>query len=185
MFQLVRTTIVLGLIVGVVILGVSIHEKSSEMEFDTAKQKGRVAEKISELKKEAVKKTMALAQVYKEVNDSLDGDMGHKIKIQANKDSEKETVSTSRSSETHEPAVSINPLDEEDRKLTTEILAEGSGNSDDSKDGLKIFEMYRDSPVSDSEGVVAEREPFEPLDLNRVTEIRDLYSKAIETLDLK
>ncbi|OPX39787.1 MAG: hypothetical protein B1H11_02130 [Desulfobacteraceae bacterium 4484_190.1] len=185
MFKLIRLTIVLGLMVGVVILGVRIHKKSSKMEFDLAKQKVEVAEKISELKKEAVKKTQALGRVYKEVNDSLDKCMGRKTSAQANKDSKKETVSPSPPSGTHELAVSLNPLDQEDRKLTAEILAQGSGNNQSSEDVLKISEMSKDSSISESKNAVTEPEPVEPPDLNRVTEIRDLYSKAIETLDLK
>lgn len=185
MFKLIRLTIVLGLMVGVVMLGGRIHKKSSEMEFDLAKQKGRVAEKISELKKEAIKKTLALGKVYKEVNDSLDKCTSPKTRAQANKDSEKKHVSPSPPSGTDELAVSINPLDQEDRKLTAEILAEGSGNNEPSEEDLKISEMCKDSSISEYKNVVTEPEPAEPPDLNRVTEIRDLYSKAIETLDLK
>lgn len=184
MFKLIRLTIVLGLMAGVVILGVRIHKKSSEMEFDLAKQKGRVAEKISELKKEAIKKTLALSKVYKEVNDSLDRGLGNKTKAQANSDSEKEPVSPLPPSGTCKLAVPINPLDEEDRKLTAEVLAEGSGNNEPSDEAFKISEMCKDSLI-ESNKIVTERESADPPDLNRVTEIRDLYSKAIETLDLK
>ena len=42
-----------------------------------------------------------------------------------------------------------------------------------------------DSEASISEYVVPDKEPAEPLDMNRITEIRNIYSKALETLNLR
>ena len=155
MFKLIKLAIALGLIIGVVFLGVKIQNKSSEMELNLAEKKSVVQEKIAEIKKEAIKKTQVLGEVYKKVNDSL----------------------------TQKPGVSVNPLDDEDKRLTTEILAEVSQNKQPSKEALNISEMYSEASIS--EYVVHDKEPAEPLDMNRITEIRNIYSKALETLNLR
>ena len=143
------------MIIGVVFLGVKIHKQSCEMELDLAEEKSVVQEKIAELKKEAIKKTQALGKVYQAVNESL---------IQ-------------------EPAVSVNPLDDEDKRLTTEILAKASQNKQPSKEALNISEIYSEASIP--EYVVPDKEPAEPIDMNRITEIRNIYSKALETLNLR
>ena len=155
MFKLIKLFIALCLIIGVVFLGVKIKNKSSEMELDLAKKNSVVQEKIAELKKEAIKKTQALGKVYQAVNESL---------IQ-------------------EPAVSVNPLDDEDKRLTTEILAKASQNKQPSKEALNISEIYSEASIP--EYVVPDKEPAEPIDMNRITEIRNIYSKALETLNLR
>ena len=184
MLKLIKLAIVLGLIIGVVFLGVKIQKKSSEMELDLAEEKSAVQEKIAELKKEAIKKTQALGEVYKEINDSFEKGKAKQIKTQADKDSTKEAIQSSLpSTEIQEPGVSVNPLDDEDKRLTTEILTEVSQNKQSSKEALNISEMY--SKASISEYVVPDKEPAEPLDMNRITEIRNIYSKALETLNLR
>ena len=155
MFKLIKLFIALCLIIGVVFLGVKIKNKSSEMELDLAEKNSVVQEKIAELKKEAIKKTQALGKVYQAVNESL---------IQ-------------------EPAVSVNPLDDEDKRLTTEILAKASQNKQPSKEALNISEIYSEASIP--EYVVPDKEPAEPIDMNRITEIRNIYSKALETLNLR
>jgi len=155
MFKLIKLAIALGLIIGVILLGVKIQKKSSEMELDMAEKKSAVQEKIAALKKEALKKTLALGKIEKGVNDSL----------------------------TQKPAVPLNPLDEEDRKLTTEILAEAEQNRQPSTKAMNIPRMYSEASIAG--GIVSEKEPAKPLDMNRITEIRDIYSKAVETLDLR
>ena len=85
--------------------------------------------------------------------------------------------------EIQEPAVSINPLDDEDKRLTTEILTEVSQNKQPSKEALNISEIYSEASIFNN--VVPDKEPAEPLDLNRITEIRNIYSKALETLNLR
>ena len=184
MFKLIKLFIALCLIIGIIFLGVKIQNKSSEMELDLAEEKSAVQEKIAELKKEAIKKTQALGEVYKEINDSFEKGKAKQIKTQADKDSTKEAIQSSLpSTEIQEPGVSVNPLDDEDKRLTTEILTEVSQNKQSSKEALNISEMY--SKASISEYVVPDKEPAEPLDMNRITEIRNIYSKALETLNLR
>jgi hypothetical protein len=67
--------------------------------------------------------------------------------------------------------------------LTTEILAEVSQNKQPSKEALNISEIYSEASIFNN--VVPDKEPAEPLDLNRITEIRNIYSKALETLNLR
>ena len=154
------------------------------MELDLADKKSVVQEKIAELKKEAIKKTQALGRVYKEINDSFEKDNVKQTRTQTDKDSRKDVIQSSLpSTEIQEPAVSVNPLDDEDKRLTTEILTEVSQNKQPSKEALNISEMYSEDSISNN--VVPDKEPAEPLDMNRITEIRNIYSKALETLNLR
>ena len=154
------------------------------MELDLADKKSVVQEKIAELKKEAIKKTQALGRVYKEINDSFEKDNVKQTRTQTDKDSRKDVIQSSLpSTEIQEPAVSVNPLDDEDKRLTTEILTEVSQNKQPSKEVLNISETY--SEISISENVVSNKKLAEPLDMNRITEIRNIYSKALETLNLR
>lgn len=184
MFKLIKLAIVLGLIIGVVFLGVKIQKKSSEMELDLAEEKSVVQEKIAELKKEAIKKTQALGKIYKEANDLCDRGNVKQTRTQADKDSRKDVIQSSLPlTEIQEPAASVNPLDDEDKRLTTEILAEVSQNKQPSKEVLNISEIYSEASIFNN--VVPDKEPAEPLDMNRITEIRNIYSKALETLNLR
>lgn len=184
MVKLIKLIIALCLIIGVVFLGVKIQNKSSEMELDLAEKKSVVQEKITELKKEVIKKTKALEQVYQEVNESFEKGRVEQANAHAEKDSRKDVIQSSLpSTEIQEPGVSVNPLDAEDKRLTTEILAEVSQNKQPSKDALNIPEMYSEASIA--EYVVPDKEPAEPLDMNRITEIRNIYSKALETLNLR
>lgn len=184
MFKLIKLAIVLGLIMGVVFFGVKIQKKSSEMELNMADKKSVVQEKIAEVKRETIKKTQALGAVYKEINDSFEKGKVKQTGTQAGKDARKDVIQSSLSStEIQESAVSVNPIDDEDKRLTTEILAEVSQNKQPSKKALNISEIY--SEISISENVVSNKKLAEPLDMNRITEIRNIYSKALETLNLR
>ena len=181
MVKLIKLVIVLGLIMGVVFLGAKIQNKSSEMELDLAEEKSVVQEKIAELKQKAIKKTQALGKVYKEINDSFEKEKAKQTGTQADKDSRKDVIQSSLpSTEIQEPAVSVNPLDDEDERLTTEILAEVSQNKQPSKEALNISEIYSEASIP--EYILPDKEP---VDMNRITDIRNIYSKAIETLNLR
>jgi hypothetical protein len=185
MFKLIKYIIVMGLMVGVVFLGLKIHKKSLQMETSLADQKTQAKEKIAALEKSAVKETLELGKVYKEINDSLDGVKVKQDKIQAKKDTKVEPAPSfpATGTGTREPAVSLKPIDDEDRKVTSEILAEVSNKKQAPADDKAQLEFPSETLIS--ENVVSELEPVEPLDIKRVTEIRDVYSKAIEALDLK
>ena len=183
MFKLIKYTIVLGLMVGIVFLGFKINKKSLEIETNLADQKTRAKKKIAELEKKAIKKTLALGKVYKEINDSLDSVEVKQTNIQDDKGTKKEPATSLPAKIISEPAVSLKPIDEEDRKVTTEVLAEVSDKKQAPKEDMAESE-FRNQPLA-PENILFEEEPIEPLDIKRVTEIRNVYSKAIETLDLK
>lgn len=184
MFKLIKLTIVLCLITGVVFLGFKIQNKSSEMELDMAEKKSAVQEKIAEFRQEAIKKTQALGKVYKEINDLFEKEKTKQTGTQTDKDSRKDVIQSSLpSAEIQEPGVSVNPLDDEDKRLTTEILANASQNKQPSKEVLNISEIYSEASIS--ENVVFDKELAEPVDMNRITDIRNIYSKALEALNLR
>ncbi len=184
MFKLIKLAIVLGLIIGVVFLGIKIRNKSSEMELDMAEKKSVVQEKIATFKKDAIQKTQTLGKIYKQINDSLEKGKTKQTETQANKNYRKDVIQSSIPlTKIQKSAVSINPLDDEDKILTTEILAEVSENKEPSKEVLNISEIYSEASIS--KNVVLDKEPAEPVDMNRITEIRNIYSKALETLNLR
>ena len=181
MFKLIKLAIALGLIIGVVFLGVKIQNKSSEMELNLAEKKSVVQEKIAGLKKEVIKKTQTLGKVYKEINDSFEKGKAKQTETQAEKDSRKDVIrSLLPSIAIQKRVVFENPIDDEDKRLTTETLAEVSQNRQTSKEVLNISEIYSEASIP--ENVVPNKEP---VDMNRITEIRNIYSKALETLNLR
>jgi len=183
MFRLIKYTIGIGLMIGIVFLGFKIYKKSLEMETNLADQKTRAKKKIAALEKRAVKKARELGNVYRKINDSINNGEVKQAKIQADKETKKETVTPPPAIVTRDPAFSLKPIDEEDRKVTTEVFAEVSDKKQAPAEDMAQSE-FRNQPLL-PENVLFEEEPIEPLDIKRVTEIRNVYSKAIETLNLK
>jgi hypothetical protein len=167
------------LLIGVIFLGAKIYSKSTELKSDLIQKKTHVEEKIVELKKEAEKKRLAAKKFYHEVKDALDKSGNQKK--QPKKNGKKEACPLPKKTGIPKTSVTLNPLDEEDRKLTAEVLNKVTGDKKTLKEPEQTIE--KKSEVSILEKAVAESEPEEPLDFNRITEIRVFYLKAIEILD--
>jgi len=183
MFKLIKYTIVIGMMIGIVFLGFKIYMKSLGMETRLVDRKTRAKEKIAELEKSTIKKTLELGKVYKKINDSLNNGEVKQAKTQADEEFRKEPATSPSSIVTRDPAFSLKPIDEEDKKVTAEILAEVLDKKQAQAEDLAQSEFHIEPLLP--ENVVPEQEPMEPLDIKRVTEIRDVYSKAIEMLNLK
>ena len=179
MFKLIRISIVFCLLIGVIFLGAKIYSKSTELESDLIKKKTHVEEKIVELKKEAEKKRLAAKKIYHEVKDAIDKSGNQKKQLKRN--AKKEACPLPKKTGIHKTTVTLKPLDEEDRKLTAEVLSKATSDKEPSEKPEQTIE--KESVVSILEKAVAESEPEEPLDFNRITEIRVFYLKAIEILD--
>jgi len=186
MFRIIKMIIVLGLIVVVILLGARIHQKSLKMGMELVAKKGEVQKKISAIKKEVVDKTAELGKVYEKVNNKID-----EIKVLENVGRKRKKsplvetpeVNPINKKENAPAEITLDPVDEEDRKLTDEILAENDEERGQSEKTLAISEIYRDA--SSSHVSVEENERLSSMDLDRVAEIRNLYLKTLETLDFK
>ena len=179
MSKLIRISIVFCLLIGVIFLGAKIYSKSTELESDLIQKKTHVEEKIVELKKEAEKKRLATKKLYHEVKDAIDKNDNQKKRPKKN--GKKEACPLPKKTGIPKTPVTLNPLDKEDRKLTAEILGEVTGDKEPSEEPGQTIE--KESVASILEKAVAESEPEEPLDFNRITKIRVFYLKAIEILD--
>lgn len=181
MFKIIRMTIVFCLLIGVVFLGAKIYKKSTGMELDLAEKKTQISEKVAELKIGAIKKKLAMEKAYKEAKDALDKGVVDPEKQQQEKNTKNETGPLPAKTGFPEPTVALNPLDEEDRKLTKEVLSEVQSDKETSEEHAQTVEKESGESIFDN--TIAKKEPEEPLDLNRLTKIRDFYSKAMEILD--
>ncbi len=179
MFKLIKISIAFCLLIGVIFLGAKIYNKSTELESDLIKKKTQVEKKIVELKEKTEQKRLAARKIYYEVKEALDKSGNQKK--QPKKNAKKEACPLPKETGIHKTTVTLKPLDEEDRKLTAEILGEVTGDKEPSEEPAQTVE--KESAVSILENVVVESEPEEPLDFNRLNEIRVFYLKAIEILD--
>ena len=107
MFKLIKYTIVIGMMIGTVFLGFKIYMKSLGMETRLVDRKTRAKEKIVEIEKSAIKKTLELGKVYKKINDSLNNGEIKQAKTQADEEFRKEPATSSSAIVTRDPAFSL------------------------------------------------------------------------------
>ena len=189
MFKLIRIAFMFCLLIGVVFLGAKIYKRSAQVEpgQDPARdKKAQIAEKIVALKKEAAKKKLAIEKIYQETKNTISkGAASQKKEAEkiTKKEPEKKSIPPQPEKITPKPAVIVSPLDDEDRKLTAEVLGNVQEEKSQTNDSAKIDE--KEIVPSIPETVFPAEKRQEPMDLNRLTEIREIYLKASETLNLK
>jgi len=161
------------------------------MESDLARKKTHVAEKAMELKAKALKLGQELQNVQKIVNDSLDKMSADRKRNQSSKDADSKLDSPSTKDGTSKPPVTLKPLDEEDRQLTAEVMGEdqAADNALTGKSEKPVQTTKKEGSSSTiehagAEEEVGQREDEQPVDLDRLNKIRDLYAKTIEILRL-
>jgi hypothetical protein len=190
MFSMIKSLIVLCMIIGVIILGARIHQKSSQLDKEIDLKHEQVKGKISSIKKDVLTKTEDLGKVYENVNKKLDAvlELGKTENGKDNAtDKEAQKKELALKSEAAKKKITIDPIDEEDRALTEEILKEDTGKKDQTELVLKMD----NNPVADNNQKVplqislVEEKKFTPMDLNKAAEIRELYLKAVKALDFK
>ena len=191
MFRLFWICIVICLIAGVIYLGTNIFTRSSLMESDLARKKTHVAEKALELKDKALQLRHKLQKVHKKINGSLAKMSVDRKSDQSNKDANSKSGTPSTKGGTSKPPVTLNPMDEEDRQLTAEVLREDqaaenalTGKSEEPVQTTKKESSSSTIEHSGAEEEVGQRENEQPVDLDRLNKIRDLYAKTIEILRL-
>ena len=185
MFNLVKTCVVLALLIGVVVLGVKLHRKATENGTAVSAEAKKIADEIKKIAKDAVKETETLQKAYtvndpsakstKEVQDESEvkGAKNEKSPAPALHPEQENRISESK----------LQPLDEEDRVLTEEILTEHFENGKEKSDPAELNEVYAAASVSEPQ--LTYNEAAEPFDFNRLTEVRNIYLEALEMLDLK
>ena len=161
MTNLFRVSIVVCLLAGVIFLGINIFTGSSQSESDTTGKKSQVAEKVLKLKANAIKLKQKFQKVQKKVNHSPDKASLDVKRDPSNKDAGDKPENPSTKVGTPKPPVVLDPLDEEDRQLTAEVMG-------DQAETRKEVEQFEDDHA---------------VDPNRLKKIRDLYAKTIEILD--
>jgi len=178
------------MIVGVIILGTRIHQKSSQLDKEIDIKHEQVKDKISSIKKDVLNKPEDLGKVYEIVNKKLD-EVLELRKTDNGKDNAKDKeIPKSELASKNEVAkkkIKINPIDEEDRALTEEILKEDTAKKDQTE---LVWKMDEKPAVDNNDNVplqisLIEEKKFTTMDLNKAAEIRELYLKAVETLDFK
>ena len=179
MLKLIRTVVTLCLILGVVFFGVKIFYNSPEAQSSLDQKKLYLEKKVSELKTEAGEKARVIEKLYEDARVSLDKESkkGNEQIASENLKTDQAAVDELTKKKNHKEAVSLNPVDEEDMKLTSEIL------SPKGTDEKEVQISKQEQPERFSVESVMNDELEEPVDLNRVAKIRDLYSKAAETLN--
>ena len=150
MFKIIRITIVFCLLTGVVFLGAKIYKKSTVMGLDLTEEKAQVGEKIAELKIETIKKKLAMEKAYKAAKDAFEKGVVDQKKQQQKKNTKNETSPLPTKTGFPESAVAFNPLDEEDRKLTKEVLSEVQGNKETSEEHAQKLEKESGESILDN-----------------------------------
>ena len=191
MFRLFWMCIVACLFAGVIFLGTNIFTRSPQMESDLAKKKTHVAEKALELKDKALKLRHKLQKVHKKIDRSLDKISADRKSDQSNKDADSKPNSPSTKDGTSKSPVALKPLDEEDRQLTAEVMrgdqAVENALTGKSEEPVQTTKKESSSSTIEHAGAdekMRQKEDEQPVDLDRLNKIRDLYAKTIEILRL-
>ena len=114
------------LIIGIFFMGNVIFESPSDTGEEMRRLQSQVKEKVQDLKNDAIEKRKAMNEMLKGVRGSL----GQQKEPQTEKGRSSEMIrvrvkpAPPRATE----ALDLNPLDEEDRRLTAEILRGGAGS---------------------------------------------------------
>ena len=179
--------IVLCLLAGVLFLGVDIFSKSSKIQDELALQKARFGEKLSKLKADTAK----MGEEIRKARDTIAtvSDKGDSVTEKESKAANDKKVGTSAASpgdkQGNNTVEAIDPIDEEDRLLTSDVMEhDGPERQDIPQQGEEESRFAQKNVAT----VTAPKEdsmekPPQPLDLKRLSRIKDLYLKTCELLE--
>ena len=184
MLKLISAAFMSCLLVGIIFLGAKIYNKSVKMNLMDVNEEKReqVADKIIDLKNDIIKKKLAMEKIINGAKESLNKDEESQKTIQVKKEVEQEVIPTQLVQAPSKTAVALKPLDDEDKKLTEEVLNGVQGDKFASKEAVKTKENEIVPAIPQS---VFPEEPEKPMDLNRLTAIRELYLKTSDILNWK
>ena len=177
-------TILAVLVIAIIFLGIKIRDMSYEMDKDIAQKKTLVKEAIKEIKEDVSEKIQKAEEIYGKMKSELEKDenAGKSTKPEDKLNTGiKLDTSPSKKIKDAKPPIKFEPVDEEDRRLTSEVL-----NHDKKK--VSPEQISTKDPVeSDIQNLekVPERnhEPKDSRsDIDRLANIRNLYFEAIEVL---
>ena len=166
--------------ISVVLLAVRIYERAPERELDLAKTKSLIKRNIGELKKKVEKKAHAIEEILKKAKATGGRGEAGQDKAKENGGAKNERDSSALAAKkTGKPAISLDPLDEEDRKLTGEVLF-----GEETTQPAKKQSQDNVTPLL-LEQIASQSDAHEPLDLDSIVEIRELYAQELKALDFK
>ena len=182
MFKLVKMFFAFCMIAGISILGYEIFKKNQTPDSGLKNNTVEIHDKISEVKKEIQEKLAIAREIMEKASNAPKKDTLRQIKSKnPGKKIKKEPVFRKKYPEvTPKKDVALNPLDEEDRDLTEKVLSKIENQNDAEGPAQIIEKSLNDSGLLTSK---VQAEQPEPLDLERVSEISDLYSNANEILN--
>ena len=185
MFSLIRFLITVFLLIGVVYLGIQIYDKSNEISPEVTKKKEILKDKISELKEDAKKQKRRAEVAIKSAREKLSLDNERIKKKVDRKGPPKIEVRDNTKKKAKEPVkkIEIDPIDDEDRILTAELL--NKINMEDETDGDNKNKQSEQKEPFKIDKYFQEEEPEEPVDIERLAELRNLYMKTVEILDFE
>ena len=172
------------LVIAIIFLGIRIRNMSYEMDKDIAQKRAQVQEAIKEIKGDVSEKIQKAEEIYGKIKNELEKDekagKSTKPEDKLNTDIKLDT-SPSKKIKDAKPPIKFEPVDEEDLRLTSEIL-------DHDKKKVSTGQIPTKDPAeNDIQNLekVPERnhEPKDSRsDIDRLANIRNLYFEAIEVL---
>jgi len=180
MFKLIQSILLIGMIVGVIYLGNQILDETKGMDAghqNLAEQKNEVIKNVSALKDKASKKADEIKELYeaaKDIHKKNNKTVAHENQPKITNASVDPEATRIRENEFDKNS----HVDEEDRKLTDEIMEYDAGEGEKKGPDWVVDKMMA------ANDVLTEEKKSEPVDLESVGRIMGLYSKAAEALDI-
>jgi len=177
MFKFIWFCLMGCLIIGILFMGNVILESVTDTSEEMKRVQTEVKAKVQDLKEGVMEKKAAMGEMLKDLKGSR-----HDQKVLPSV--EAKPASVPQTAEKPEPKKGIDPVDEEDRRLTAEIIGSGSGSE-------KTLERPQQEPLGTlkaqemGRSATLQTEAEEKFDLDRMATIREIYRQAIETLDSK
>lgn len=178
MFKIIWFCLLGCLIIGILFMGNVILDSVSDTSKEMKQVQSQVKAKAQRLKEDVINKKETTEEMLKRMGSSL---------IAQKKPSAVEAESGDKivQSEKSKPKLDINPVDEEDRRLTAEILQKGAGDQKGLKENMEKTEGSKVRIADNYPSQAKGEEASETMDLDRMASIREIYRQALETLDFK
>ncbi|MBC2714969.1 MAG: hypothetical protein HF978_06630 [Desulfobacteraceae bacterium] len=180
MFKLIQSIMLIFMIAGVIYLGNKVLDETKGMGADhqtMAEQKNDVIKNVLELKDKASKKADEIKKLYETAKTIQEN--SNEMAENGNPSDMKNASFAPKTNRSGENEFEKNGLvDEEDRKLTAEIMEYDAGEGKNKGPDWVVDKMMA------ANDVLTEEKKSEPVDLESVGRIMGLYSKAAEALDI-
>ena len=171
----------LNLILGVCFMGIKILNRPVTIKSVSNETVGNIAKAPSKATNESLPEKIETIQ-HSEKSPLLPGDdrkTSDTKQMQETLMEQADSMPGRRDSQ--KSPVSIDPIDEEDRALTAGIMGNVTDRSESFQEPVTTVAKENVLPVVAFAESTEELEP--PMDLNRLSRVREIYAKAIDVLD--